>query len=172
VNDLARFHARLERRSHRARHLQRLLKSVEVEVPRYRGCRNMTRKTYAVGVIQHLCDTFGEDNVRLAMRLLVETSEENARCLSGSVITALTIIVAKHDLGKLGLPLFDAMDRINVGELVEISRSLKHRRGDRESHILLGLITAELKQNLGGDNARGEGKTRDRTPGIAPKSMD
>jgi hypothetical protein len=158
MNDLSRFHARLDRRSHRARHLQRLLKSVGVEVPRHYGRQDMTRKTYAVGVIQHLAASFGEDNVRLAIRLLVETSESNAQCLHGSVITALTIIVAKHPYGQRGLDLFEAMDMIDVGELVETARGLQHRRDDRESQILLGLITAELRRNLGEIETNGTAK--------------
>jgi 3-dehydroquinate dehydratase len=172
MNDLARFHDRLDRRSHRARHLRRLLRSVGVEVPRHYGRRDMTRRTYAVGAIQSLCDTFGEENVRLAIRLLVETTDQNARCLHGSVITALTIIVAKHAYGQLGLALFDAMDQIDVGALVEVARTLKHRRGDHESHILLGLITAELRRNLGGKETNGAATTRGTSARTASEPVD
>lgn len=148
MNSLQRYHAALKTRQGRARRLRALLKSVGVTVPVRYGEYDMTRKTYAVTTLQSLVDKYGVDNVRLALRLLVETNDENARCIVGSAITALTIIVVRHDYGGLGLVLFDAMDYVNVQRQIEIARHLK-RPGDDEAAILVGLIASELKHNLG-----------------------
>lgn len=148
---LARYHDAVKRRQGRARQLKKLLDSVGVTVPsaEHRWQRDMTRCTTAVEAIQSLVDKYGADNVRLALRLLVETNDENAKQLRGAVITALTVIVARHDYGQLGLALFDAMDRIDVGEQVTFARKLKHRPGDDLAGILLGLLAGEIRRNLG-----------------------
>jgi hypothetical protein len=146
MNDLSKYHYRVKRRYRKARALKKLLDSVGVEVPQEYGPIDMTRKTFCVRVIDNLCARYGTDNVRLALRLLTETSEENARWLRANVITALTVIVTNHDYGRLGLALFDAMDGVDVGSLVLFAGSLS-KTG--QAQILTGLIAGELRRNLG-----------------------
>lgn len=147
MNALQRFHMRVKRRNHRARALKNLLTSVGVTVPRTPIHGDMTNKTYAVDAIQRLCDAHGTDNVRLALRLLVETNAENARHLRAAVITAMTVLVTRHpDWSQLGLVLFEAMDLVDLGEQIKLATSLKTHA--RESDILVGLIAAELRRNL------------------------
>jgi hypothetical protein len=146
MNELARFHNRVKRRLHRPRELKSLLTSVGITVPYSYGPQDMTNRTYAVGVIQNLVDEYGKENVRLALRLLTETNEENAKHIRGSVVTALTVLVSKHEWGQIGLALFDAMDKVDVGDIVRFCKTLKH---DHEPHILIGLIAGELRRHLG-----------------------
>lgn len=148
MTPVERFHARLAKRNHRARALKNLLTSVGVSVPKNTGERDKTRKTFAVDTLLRLMDAYGADNLRLALRLLVETSDGNARQLRGSVITAMTILVARHpDWAQLGLALFDAMDRVDVGGLLKLARRLT--ASGKHDAALLGLIAGEVRRHLG-----------------------
>lgn len=156
MNELARFHDRVNRRCRKERALKGLLSSVGVVVPTrfHNGHEESPQNAlYCVGTVQRLVDEFGADNVRLALRLIVETTEDNARALKPSVVTALTMLCARHDYGRLGLALFDAMDYVNLPRELEFARALKKPAKNgawhQESDILLGVLGAELRRNLG-----------------------
>lgn len=144
------FHARVKRRNHRARRLKKLLSSVGITVPKYRVHGDMTSQTYAVDTIQRLLDSYGEAPVILALRILNETSPENAREIRASTVTALTILMARHpDWSELGLALFDAFDRIDIRKYRELAGRLRDGKAISEQAILLGMIAATVMRELG-----------------------
>lgn len=144
------FHARVKRRNRRARRLKKLLSSVGVSVPKHRIHGDMSSQTYAVDTIQRLLDSYGEAPVVMALRLLNETNPENAQEIRASTVTALTILMARHpDWSELGLALFDAFDRIDIGKYRVLASRLRDGKAISEQAILLGMIAATIMRELG-----------------------
>ncbi|MCC3246706.1 hypothetical protein LG047_15505 [Methylocystis sp. WRRC1] len=144
------FHARVKRRNRRARRLKRLLSSVGVSVPKHRIHGDMSSQTYAVDTIQRLLDSYGEAPVILALRLLNETTPQNALEIRASTVTALTILMARHpDWGEIGLSLFEAFDAVDVGKCRHLARRLRGGSPIPEHAILLGMFAAQLSAALG-----------------------
>jgi hypothetical protein len=155
VNELKRFHYRVKQRCHRQRALKKILAGCGIVVPRSYPPRGEHKPgtLYCVEALQRLVDEFGAEHVTLALRLIVETSDENAACLRPSVIAALTMLVARHEYGQLGLSLFDAMDRVDIAAQLAFARELRRpaikTAWHQESDILLGLLASELRRHLG-----------------------
>ena len=141
------YHAALEARSRPAMRLRKLLRQLEMSVPT--SWRPLApRETYAVHTIPRLIEAFGEPNVIMALRLIVETSEANAREAKADVITAMTLVVSQCP-NWLGLNLFEAVDGIDIGALRAQARRLSKWPEAPTPAVLYGLLLSSIQQVMG-----------------------
>lgn len=148
------YHAALERRSAPAMRMRKYLRQVGLSVPKTWEPLQ-PRETYAIKTIENLKTRYDEGTVTLAIRLLVETSDSNAREVKSSVLTALCIILNRRpDWVECGIALFDIFDQIDVGSFYHIARAIGHEAKDGvrnpASSVLAGMLTLELARRLDG----------------------
>gem|GEM_PF-4457504 len=143
-----RFHRNVRNRNRKARELKRLLTSVDVRVPKF-GKKCEAGETFAVTTIERLVKQHGQENVILAIRLINETGNGNAGLLRADMLTALTILIARHpDWRDLGLILFETFDKIDLLQLRKLAHLLEVPRYPA-SAVLIGLIAADVQRILG-----------------------
>ncbi|MGE3246135.1 MAG: hypothetical protein AB7F96_15375 [Beijerinckiaceae bacterium] len=145
------FATAVKRGNRRARAVNRIFRDIGITPLGERQVRNLGPfETRSHHTCMRLLRLYGEADLRLALRLLCETNEQNAQALHSDTIIAMTMLVSLHpDWKDLGTELFEAIDKIDVDHWYRLAAEFTGGRYYPRTAVLVGMLASEISRQLG-----------------------
>jgi hypothetical protein len=136
--------ARLASGEAEATALQRCLDAAEVKVTRKKDGHTVG-ETRSINVLARASDKYGEALLVTILQCITQTGDGNPGLINGAVIHGIgSAIRAKPDLLANPSELFDLMDDIDLGDLLQQARVEQARTGN----LLQGIMTREINRKI------------------------